>query len=131
MEPLLPEALTAIETAFSKLFSVASDESAGGAADGVAATGTMNIAGAAATLPEGMSQVEFGQLAGFSQGLEASSQASTVPTAEALAGLKAAGVTSDSIAAFQQFYSGVAAANPANLSAIQRAALLANIFKAY
>ena len=74
-----------------------------------------------------MTLSQFGKLASFVQGLAASSQASTVATAEVIANLQAAGVSSEAIAAIQSFYEGVAALNPGNLSAIHRAALLANI----
>jgi RHS repeat-associated protein len=95
------------------------------------AVGFATIGDVAAALPEGMTPAQFGQLAGFSQGLAASSQASVEASAEVIANLKAAGVSSDAIATFQNFYEGVAAANPANASAIQRAALLSNILKGY
>src|ERR1700722_3202852 len=104
----------------------------GGAATAVAtAETTVTIANVAAALPEGMSPAAFGQLAGFSQGLAASSQASTVASAEVIANLQSAGVTPQAISLAQQFYAGVANANPANLPAVQRAALLANILKGY
>jgi hypothetical protein len=86
---------------------------------------------AVATLPEGMTLARFGQLAGFQQGLVASSQASTLASAEVVANMQAAGISAEAVSSFQQFYAGVAAANAANLSAVHRAALLLNIFKAY
>jgi hypothetical protein len=91
----------------------------------------VTIADATATLPEGMTLARFAQLAGFQQGLVASSQASTLASAEVVANLQASGVSAEAISIFQQFYAGVAAANPANLSAVHRAALLLNILKAY
>jgi hypothetical protein len=84
-----------------------------------------------ATLPEGMTAAQFGQLAGFSKGPAASSLASTEASAEVIATLQSNGVTEQTINAAQQFYEQVANANPQNLSAIQRSALLANILKAY
>jgi len=92
---------------------------------------TITIADVAVALPEGMSPVAFGRLAGFSQGLAASSQASTAASTEVVANLQSAGVSARAISLAQQFYAGVATANPANLSAVQRAALLANILKDY
>jgi RHS repeat-associated protein len=89
------------------------------------------IAEATATLPEGMTVAQFGRLAGFSQGLEASSAASVEASPEVIANLKAGGVSADAISTFQRFYAGAAADNPGNLSAIQRAALLGNILKGY
>lgn len=86
---------------------------------------------AVATLPKGISRQKFGELAGFANSLPASSQASTEATAEIISGLKEAGITSRSIAAFQKFYEGAARETPSNLSAAHRAALLANILKSF
>jgi hypothetical protein len=97
---------------------------------GAAAEGTVTIADAAALLPKGVNQAQFGRLAGFSQGLTASSQASTEATGEVIANLKTAGITREAISAFQRFYAAEAIKNPNNLSAIQRSALLENILKA-
>jgi len=93
--------------------------------------GYVTIAEAVGTLPAGMTQAQFGALAGFQQGLVASSQASTLASAEVVASLKAAGVTAEGIATFQRFYAGVALVTPRNLSAVHRAALLRNILRAY
>jgi hypothetical protein len=87
------------------------------------------IAEAEATLPRGMRRGDFGRLAGFEQGLEASGRASTEATAEIISKLKSAGITSRSVAAFQKIYEAEATANPSNLSAVHRAALLANILR--
>ena len=87
------------------------------------------IADAEATLPEGINRVHFGRLAGFEQGLSASGQSSTEATAEIISKLKQAGITPRSIAAFQKFYEAEASNNPSNLSAVHRAALLANILR--
>jgi hypothetical protein len=87
------------------------------------------IAEAEATLPEGITRKVFQRLAGFEQGLPASSQASTEATADIISRLKSAGITSRSVAAFQKFYEGAARDNPSNLSAVHRAALLANILR--
>lgn len=87
------------------------------------------IAEAEATLPEGISRDDFGRLAGFAQGLAASSRASTEATVEIISNLKSAGITPRSVAAFQKLYEGVASRNPSNLSAVHRAALLANILR--
>lgn len=87
------------------------------------------ISGAEATLPEGITRTDFGRLAGFEQGLEASRKASTEATAEIISNLKSAGITARSVAAFQKIYEGVARDNPSNLSAVHRAALLANILR--
>jgi hypothetical protein len=89
------------------------------------------IAEAEATLPEGISRGGFGRLAGFEQGLEASGRASTEATAEIISNLKSAGITSRSIAAFQKIYEGELSRNPSNLSAVHRAALLANILRSF
>jgi len=89
------------------------------------------IAEAEATLPEGISRDDFGRLAGFEQGLTASSRASTEATAEIISNLKSAGITPRSVAAFQKLYEGVASRNPSNLSAVHRAALLANILRSF
>jgi hypothetical protein len=70
-------------------------------------------------------------LAGFVQGLDKSGRASTEATAEIISGLKSAGVTSRSVAAFQKFYEGVAREFPSNTSAAHRAALLANILRSF
>jgi hypothetical protein len=86
---------------------------------------------AAATPMQGMTRAEFGRLTGFAQGPLASSQASTAASAEVIANLKSAGVTPLTISTFQRFYAGAARSNPANLAAVQRAALLANILKAF
>jgi hypothetical protein len=82
-------------------------------------------------LPEGIKRAQFGRLAGFEQGLEASGKASTEATAEIISRLKSAGITARSIAAFQKIYEGVARDNPSNLSAVHRAALLANILRKF
>ncbi|WP_298243760.1 DUF4951 domain-containing protein [uncultured Bradyrhizobium sp.] len=100
---------------------------AGRAAAGSAAR--QAIAEAEATLPEGIKRAQFGRLAGFEQGLEASRAASTEATAEIISRLKSAGITARSIAAFQKIYEGVARDNPSNLSAVHRAALLAKILR--
>jgi len=89
------------------------------------------IAEAEATLPEGISRKLFQRLAGFAQGLPASSEASIEATPEIISRLKAAGITSRSVAAFQKLYEGVARENPSNLSAVHRAALLANILRSF
>jgi hypothetical protein len=89
------------------------------------------IAEAEATLPEGISRKLFQRLAGFEQGLPASSRASTEATAEIISKLKEAGITSRSVAAFQKFYENAAIDNPSNLSAAHRAALLANILRSF
>lgn len=89
------------------------------------------ISEAEATLPEGISRTDFGRLAGFEQGLAASSQASTEATAEVISRLQSAGITSRSVAAFQKFYESEASRNPSNLSAAHRAALLANILRSF
>ena len=117
---------------------------AGAAADGLAGSTISRVGTAAAgsaarqaiseaeaTLPEGISRDDFGRLAGFAQGLAASSRASTEATAEIMSRLKSAGVTPRSIAAFQKIYEGVARENPSNLSAVHRAALLANILRSF
>ncbi|HEX5242556.1 MAG TPA: hypothetical protein VFW23_04775 [Tepidisphaeraceae bacterium] len=89
------------------------------------------VADAEATLPEGINRVEFGRLTGFKQSLPASNQASTEATAEIMSKLKEAGVTPRSVAAFQKLYEGIARDNPSNLSAVHRAALLANILRSF
>jgi hypothetical protein len=99
----------------------------GRAAGGTAAR--QAISEAEATLPEGITRQDFGRLAGFSKGLAASSQASTEATAEVISNIKSAGITPRSVAAFQKIYEGVARDNPSNLSAVHRAALLANILR--
>jgi hypothetical protein len=78
-----------------------------------------------------MTQAAFGRLAGFSQGPVASAGASTTTTAAVVSNLKAAGVTQQTVATFQKFYAGVAAANPGNAAAVQRAALLSDIAKRF
>jgi len=103
----------------------------GGLLASFGAPSVVTIADAVATLPAGMTRAEFGALAGFGRSLAASSSASTVASAETVANLKAAGVTAESIATWQQFYAGAVLDNPANLSAVHRAALLLNILKAY
>jgi hypothetical protein len=100
---------------------------AGRAAAGSAARQAIDEA--VATLPEEISRGDFGRLAGFAQGLAASSRASTEATAEIISNLKSAGITPRSVAAFQKIYEAEATANPSNLSAIHRAALLANILR--
>lgn len=89
------------------------------------------ISEAVATLPKGVTLDDFRRLAGFAQGLGASSKASTEATAEIISNLKSAGITSRSVAAFQKFYEGAASENPSNLSAVHRAALLANILRSF
>ena len=89
------------------------------------------ISEAEATLPEGMSRADFGRIAGFAQGLAASSRASTEATAEIISNLKSAGITRRSVAAFLKIYEGEASRNPSNLSAVHRAALLANILRSF
>jgi hypothetical protein len=99
---------------------------------GRAAAGTaarQAIEDAEATLPEGMKRKDFQRLAGFEGSLEDSSQASTEATAEIISGLKSAGISSRSVAAFQKFYENAARDNPSNSSAVHRAALLANILR--
>ena len=65
----------------------------------------------------------------------ASAVASTEASAEAIASLKAAGVTAEGVAAAQSFYAQTAAvaeaAGTPNLAALQRAALFANILGRY
>ena len=78
-----------------------------------------------------MKRRAFGRLAGFAQGLEASNQASTEATAEIISNLKSAGITQRSVAAFQRVYEAAARENPSNLSAVHRAALLANILRSF
>jgi hypothetical protein len=115
---------------------------AGAVADGLANPALLNggraaassaarqaISDAEGTLPEGITRQRFGELAGFTQGLAASSRASTEATADIISKLKDAGITSRSVAAFQKIYEGVARDNPSNLSAAHRAALLANILR--
>jgi hypothetical protein len=114
----------------------AADGAAGSTISGVgrAAAGSaarQAIAEAEATLPKGISRGDFRRLAGFEQGLEASSRASTEATAEIISNLKSAGITSRSIAAFQKIYESVARENPSNQSAVHRAALLANILRSF
>jgi len=104
-------------------------QSRGGGRAVAASAARQAIGEAEATLPEGISRTDFGRLAGFEQGLAASSQASTEATAEVMSRLKSAGITSRSIAAFLKIYEGAARDNPSNLSAVHRAALLANIFR--
>ena len=89
------------------------------------------ISEAEATLPEGMTRKDFGRLAGFEQSLADSGGASTEPTAEVISRLQSAGITSRSVAAFQKFYENAASQNPSNLSAVHRAALLANILRSF
>ena len=91
----------------------------------------VSIGEAVATLPSGMTPAAFGRLAGFSQGQVASAGASTATTATVVSNLKAAGVTGQAVSTFQKFYAGVAAANPGNTAAVQRAALLADIMKKF
>ena len=101
----------------------------GGAVAGSAAR--QAISEAVATLPKGVTLDDFRRLAGFAQGLTASSEASTEATAEVISNLKSAGITSRSVAAFQKFYENAASQNPSNLSAAHRAALLANILRSF
>ena len=89
------------------------------------------IADAEATLPDGLTRIDFQRLAGFAKGLSASSRASTEATPEIISKLKEAGITSRSVAAFQKVYEGIARENPSNLSAVHRAVLLANILRSF
>jgi RHS repeat-associated protein len=91
--------------------------------------GKITIQAADATLPQGMSRAQFGNLVGFKQGLEASAAASTKVGQGTISALKDAGVTKQAIKTFQKFYQGVAKANPENLSAAHRAKLLKDILK--
>lgn len=92
---------------------------------------TVTIADVTAALPEGMTAADFGRLAGFSQGLTNSSAASVAATPEVIANLQASGVTREAVHLAQRFYAGIAKANPANLSAVQRSALLSSTIKGY
>ncbi len=91
----------------------------------------VTIQQAAAALPAGMSQAAFGRLAGFTQGQEASSAASTEATEEVIARLRSAGVSREAISLFQQFYAAVARVRPSNSAAVHRAALLKSILETY
>ena len=98
-----------------------------------AAAGTIVLRQAATLLPGSLTPSQFGALAGFAQGLEASALASTIPTAEAIAALRAAGVTREMLVRYQDGYTlisrGLSAL--ANASAVHRSTLIANILKMY
>lgn len=95
----------------------------------VAPEKTVTVAELKESLPKGMTLAKFGELAGFTKGQVPSSLASTQPSAEAIANLKAAGVTPETVAKVQQFYAGVAKAFPNNLAAVQRTQLLSNMMR--
>lgn len=111
----------------------AADATAG--AGGSIGTGRAGVAAVQALLPEGMTLPQFSTLAGVTQSQAASAVASTEASAEAIASLKAAGVTAEGVAAAQSFYAQTAAvaeaAGTPNLAALQRAALFANILGRY
>lgn len=74
-----------------------------------------------ALLPASLSRAKFGALAGFEQGLLASTQASIAASAETIEALQEAGVTRRMVSVIQRAYAQVARDTPQNVFAIHRA----------